>query len=122
MQTDPTEEEAVGDDLRDPISSQEEESISSMELPTQTSSLSPDDEDSDEVSQGNENTEPTLEHRYLKVLRPENRETRQWMEVETPHEEVTITLADSQMRQVAGTGPDKTIVSQALWQRYVRAR
>ena len=40
-----------------------------------------------------------------------------------PYKEVTVSLADSQIRQEAGSGPAKTVVSHALWKKYVqRAR
>ena len=59
-------------------------------------------------------------HRYLKKITAAN---EAWQEVQIPYKELTVSLADSQIRQEAGSGPAKTIVSHALWKKYVqRAR
>ena len=59
-------------------------------------------------------------HRYLKKITAAN---EAWQEVQVPYKEVTVSLADSQIRQEAGSGPAKTVVSHALWTKYVqRAR
>ena len=56
-------------------------------------------------------------YRTLKVIATEHN-AKQWEELENPSTEITLILADSQIRQQPGTGPEQTIVSRDLWKRY----
>ena len=61
-------------------------------------------------------------HRNLKRVRHHKADSR-WKEIEVPKKEITISLADAQIRQESGSGPRKTLVAHHLWQTYIlRAR
>ena len=61
-------------------------------------------------------------HRNLKRIRHAKADDR-WKEIQAPKKEVTISLANAQIRQESGSGPRRTLVAHHLWQAYVlRAR
>ena len=78
------------------------------------------DSQSSDPSNATPSTTRNYTHRYLKKI---TAASEAWQEVQVPYKEVTVSLADSQIRQEAGSGPAKTVVSHALWKKYVqRAR